>query len=108
MAIIINIDVMLAKRKMSVTELTEKVGITMANVSIRLEHMWNHAIGKDWTITPAKKPPPGVQSNFVDPVSIGSRIVTTSVVCLILTSLFFGFRLYVRSFISHNVSTDDC
>ena len=34
MAIIINIDVMLAKRKMSVTQLTEKVGITMANLSI--------------------------------------------------------------------------
>lgn len=34
MAIIINIDVMLAKRKMSVTELTERVGITMANISI--------------------------------------------------------------------------
>jgi len=34
MAIIINIDVMLAKRKMSVTDLAEKVGITMANVSI--------------------------------------------------------------------------
>jgi putative transcriptional regulator len=34
MAIVINIDVMLAKRKMSVTELTEKVGITMANISI--------------------------------------------------------------------------
>ncbi|MBX7254203.1 MAG: helix-turn-helix transcriptional regulator [Candidatus Promineofilum sp.] len=34
MSIIINIDVMLAKRKMSVTELTEKVGITMANLSI--------------------------------------------------------------------------
>lgn len=34
MSITINIDVMLAKRKMSVTELTEKVGITMANVSI--------------------------------------------------------------------------
>ncbi|HHP1109083.1 TPA: helix-turn-helix domain-containing protein [Bacillus thuringiensis] len=34
MAIIINIDVMLAKRKMSVTELSEKVGITMANLSI--------------------------------------------------------------------------
>ncbi|MCC8131544.1 MAG: helix-turn-helix transcriptional regulator [Oscillospiraceae bacterium] len=32
--IIINIDVMLAKRKMSVTELSEKVGITMANISI--------------------------------------------------------------------------
>ena len=34
MAIIINIDVMLAKRKRSVTELTEKVGITMANISV--------------------------------------------------------------------------
>jgi putative transcriptional regulator len=34
MAIIINIDVMLATRKMSVTELTQKVGITMANLSI--------------------------------------------------------------------------
>ena len=34
MAIIINLDVMLARRKMSVTELAERVGITMANLSI--------------------------------------------------------------------------
>ncbi|MCC0768106.1 helix-turn-helix transcriptional regulator [Bacillus pacificus] len=34
MAISINIYVMLAKRKMIVTELSEKVGITMANLSI--------------------------------------------------------------------------
>lgn len=34
MAIVINIDVLLAKQKMSVTELAEKVGITMANLSI--------------------------------------------------------------------------
>lgn len=34
MAIIINIDVMLARRKMSVTELAERVGITIANISI--------------------------------------------------------------------------
>ena len=32
--IVVRIDVMLAKRKMSVTELSEKVGITMANLSI--------------------------------------------------------------------------
>ncbi len=32
--IIIRLDVMLAKRKMSVTELSERVGITMANISI--------------------------------------------------------------------------
>lgn len=32
--IVIRIDVMLAKRKMSVTELTERVGLTMANISL--------------------------------------------------------------------------
>lgn len=32
--IIVNLDVMLAKRKMSLTELSEKVGITVANLSI--------------------------------------------------------------------------
>lgn len=34
MAINVTLDVMMAKRKMSVTELSEKVGITMANISI--------------------------------------------------------------------------
>lgn len=34
MAIIINLDVMLAKRKMSLTELSDRVGITLANLSI--------------------------------------------------------------------------
>ncbi|MBP5461325.1 MAG: helix-turn-helix transcriptional regulator [Lachnospiraceae bacterium] len=32
--IIVNVDVMLAKRKMSVTELADKVGITIANMSV--------------------------------------------------------------------------
>ena len=34
MAIIVNLDVMLAKRKMSSLELAEKIGITPANLSI--------------------------------------------------------------------------
>jgi putative transcriptional regulator len=34
MPIIINIDVMMARRKMSLTELSERVGITMANLSV--------------------------------------------------------------------------
>lgn len=32
--IIVNVDVMLAKRKMTLSELSEKVGFTMANVSL--------------------------------------------------------------------------
>ncbi len=34
MPLIINLDVMMARRKMSLTELSERVGITMANLSI--------------------------------------------------------------------------
>ncbi|MCD4731369.1 MAG: helix-turn-helix transcriptional regulator [Bacteroidales bacterium] len=34
MAVIVNLDVMLARRKKSLTELSEDVGITMANLSI--------------------------------------------------------------------------
>ena len=34
MSIRVNLDVMLARRKMSVTELSNKIGITMANISI--------------------------------------------------------------------------
>lgn len=32
--IVVNLDVMLAKRKMSLTELSEQVGITIANLSV--------------------------------------------------------------------------
>ena len=34
MAIVVNLDVMMAKRKMSLNELSEKVDITLANLSI--------------------------------------------------------------------------
>ncbi len=34
MGIIVNLDVVLAKRKMSLTELSNKVGVTMSNLSI--------------------------------------------------------------------------
>ncbi len=34
MPILVNIDVMMAKRKINSTELSEKIGITMANLSI--------------------------------------------------------------------------
>jgi putative transcriptional regulator len=34
MPIVVNLDVMLAKRKMSLTELSDRVGITMSNLSI--------------------------------------------------------------------------
>ena len=44
MAIIVNLDVMMAKRKMSVTELANKVDISMANLSI-LKNSKGRAVG---------------------------------------------------------------
>ena len=44
MAIIVNLDVMMAKRKMSSSELSEKIGISMANLSI-LKNNKGKAIG---------------------------------------------------------------
>ena len=38
MAILVNLDVMMAKRKMGLTELSDKVGITLANLSILKNH----------------------------------------------------------------------
>ena len=43
MAILVNLDVMMAKRKMGLTELSDKVGITLANLSI-LKNNRAHAI----------------------------------------------------------------
>ena len=34
MGIVVNLDVMLARRKMSLTELSQRVGLTMANLSV--------------------------------------------------------------------------
>ena len=34
MSIVVNLDVMLAKRKMRVSDLADKIGITLANISI--------------------------------------------------------------------------
>ena len=40
MAILVNLDLMLVKRKMTLTELSEKVGVTLANLSVLKK---NHA-----------------------------------------------------------------
>ena len=54
--IIFNIDVMLAKRKMSVTELSQRVGITMANISIlkngKAKAIKKYSIINDWCAPP--------------------------------------------------------
>ena len=61
MPIIVNLDVMLAKRKMSMTELSEQVGVTMANLSILKN---GHAKAVRFS-TMAKRSPSNMQSSTV-------------------------------------------
>ncbi|KAL8906327.1 MAG: hypothetical protein Q9207_002102 [Kuettlingeria erythrocarpa] len=58
--------------------------------------------------TPAMRPPPGVESNFVNPRSQETANIILHTICLVLTTLFLVMRLYTRHFISHWLGWDDC
>ena len=50
--IVVNLDVMMAKRKMSLNELSEKVGITLANLSIlKMRLIFRQLILRDILLT---------------------------------------------------------
>jgi len=57
---------------------------------------------------PALQPPPGVESNFLNPErrSQGIQSVATFLLCLI--TLMFAIRIYTKSFIIRKASWDDC
>ena len=83
MAIIINIDVMLAKRKMSVTELAEKVGITMANISV-LKNGKAKAVRLSTleAVCKALECQPGDILEYKESLVFSSRLIQSCPVCL--------------------------
>ena len=46
--------------------------------------------------TPALEPPKGVTSNFVDPYSLQPLMIGIVVLCLVLTAIAIGMRVYTR------------
>ena len=55
----------------------------------------------------AGAPPPGVEPNFVDPVSLYPEILATIVLCIILPTIFTFVRLYAKRSFSR-FTLDDC
>ena len=59
-------------------------------------------------VTPAGKPPPGVQSNFIDPYSEGPIMVVVGTLTTVMMLAFVSARLYSTSRITHSLGTEDC
>ena len=60
------------------------------------------------TPSPALPPPPGQQSNFVNPVSLWKWDVLAVTVCLFVSTIVFGLRTYVRLGIKREWIPEDC
>lgn len=56
----------------------------------------------------AYPPPPGVEPNFVNPVSQRETMFSVHIIGLTLTTLSVVMRFYTRQFITHGLDCDDC
>ncbi|KAL8935170.1 MAG: hypothetical protein Q9216_005556 [Gyalolechia sp. 2 TL-2023] len=61
----------------------------------------------DPALIPLALPPEGVTANFTDPVSRAWQVYLTSALCLAVTTLFVGLRLYTKFFVIKQGSPDD-
>lgn len=57
---------------------------------------------------PAYPPPPGVISNFKNPVSLAKPLVIVNVMFLSLMMIFVGIRIYTKGYIVRKLGWDDC
>lgn len=57
---------------------------------------------------PVTAPPPGVTSNFIDPVSQAGQTQTTIYVALPVMLILLSLRIYTRARIFRAVQFDDC
>ncbi|KAI9755494.1 MAG: hypothetical protein M1815_004907 [Lichina confinis] len=64
-------------------------------------------MAREEEIRPAKPPPPGVTSNFVDPVSRADIHAWVSIISPIVAGIFFLLRMYTRIFITRVLGWDD-
>ena len=64
--------------------------------------------GVDLSRIPIRPPPPGVQSNFVDPPSMVPATIAVGIIFIILTTLFVAIRLYANYHAVRKLALDDC
>ena len=57
---------------------------------------------------PAGMPPPGVQSDFVNPPNLDTNVYIAVTFCITFASLAVLIRIYTKIFVLHSVGYDDC
>jgi hypothetical protein len=65
-------------------------------------------MGNSTKIIPVLPPPPGVQSNWVNPENQKDAMIATHTICLFFVTLCVCIRLYTRRFIAGKLGLDDC
>lgn len=61
-----------------------------------------------WDTISAMPPPPGVTSNFEDPVTLGPIWRATICVSVALAVVSLALRLYTRLYVTRSIGADDC
>ena len=61
-----------------------------------------------WYSWPALTPPPGVESNFVDPYTLKPVVFVITGICITLTTFGIGARLMVRKRTNESMLLEDC
>ena len=61
----------------------------------------------DSTHIPLSPPPPGVTSNFVNPVSQARVMEIVSIICMVFVFVSFAMRSYARFWITRTFQKDD-
>ena len=57
---------------------------------------------------PAHPPPPGVQSNFVDPPTLDGVILANKIICMVVGGVAVLIRLYTRVMLIKSINLEDC
>lgn len=65
-------------------------------------------MGNSTHYVPIVRPPPGVQSNWVNPEGMRNWMIATHTICLFLVSVFMIMRLYTRKVVAGKLALDDC
>lgn len=61
------------------------------------------------SVTPAGSPPPGVHSNFIDPVNHAPNLIACNVILLVVSTLVVGARIVSRTLLTDwRLGWDDC
>ena len=64
--------------------------------------------GADLSKIPALDPPPGITSNFLDPVNRANITVIPCAGIVAVMILFVFLRMYTKIYITHSTGWDDC